>query len=291
MMHFSDKLAAVIKQKNSCLMLGLDPNWNKLPGHLKTGESLPEKAAIFENFCCDVTDACADFICGVKPQLGYFEALGSAGAKALENVLAHIRLNHPELIMVMDAKRGDIGSTCEAYAQAFLSPDSALAGDAVTLAPYMGTDSLEPFFTLAQKESKGTFVLLKTSNPSSAQIQDLKLESGQSVAEFWGNNLAKISDLVGGGSDCGWTSVGAVVGATHGAELQKWRDLMPKNWLLTPGVGAQGGKLEDVLKIRDKDGLGVIIPVSRSVLYASDGEDYLTASKAEIEKLWEAQKM
>jgi len=289
-MHFSDRLAKAIKAKNSCLMLGLDPNWDKLPQVLKTRDSLQQKADVYRQFCCDMTDSCAPFICGIKPQLSYFEVLGSIGIKALEDTLAHIRKNHPDIIILMDAKRGDIGSTSEAYAKTFLG-DSPLAGDSVTVAPYMGTDSLEPFFHVAAQNDGGVFALVKTSNPSSSQLQGATLKNDKTVAEFWAENLNKIADLVGGGSNNSFTSVGAVVGATHGEELQKFRDLMPNVWILAPGVGAQGGKLEDVLKVRDKEGLGVLIPVSRSVLYAGNDENYLTAAEAEIKKLWEAQKV
>ena len=290
LMHFSDRLAATIKQKNSCLMLGLDPNWDRIPDHLKTGDSNQEKADTFERFCCDMTDACAEFICGVKPQLGYFEALGSVGIKALENVLAHVRTQHPDLIILLDAKRGDIGSTSEAYAQAFLGEDSPLAGDCVTVAPYMGIDSVKPFDSLAIKYDKGVFILAKTSNESSFQVQDARLEDGETVAERW----CTVMEFVSQGRknpNRRYSHLGAVVGATHAAELPKFREILKSCWMLCPGVGAQGGKLEDVLKIRDEDGLGVIIPVSRSVLYASGGKDYLEAAAAAMKELWEGQKI
>lgn len=290
-MHFSDRLAAQIKSKNSCLMLGLDPNWDKLPAHLKKGETLQEKADVYEKFCTNMIDACAEFVCGIKIQMGYFEALGSVGVKAVENIITYTRKNQANLIIMMDAKRGDIGSTSEAYAQAFLGADSPLAGDCVTVAPYMGTDSLEPFFFEASKNNGGVFVLLKTSNPSSSQIQNLELKSDETVAEFWGKNLAKISPMVSGESDCEFTNTGLVVGATHGAELKKFREICPKNWILAPGVGAQGGKIEDVLATQNEDGLGTLIPVSRGILYASNGEDFLEAAKAEAQKLWKAQKI
>lgn len=301
-MHFSDKLAAVIKAKNSCLMLGLDPNWGneKFPAHLKTGESLQEKADIYEQFCCDMIDRCAKRVCGIKIQMGYFEALGSVGVKAVENIIAYTRDKYPlekdnevnpkGLIIMMDAKRGDIGSTSEAYAQAFLGDESPLSGDCVTVAPYMGADSIVPFDEIAEKNNKGVFVLAKTSNDTSSQVQDVKLESGYTVAESWSNALEFVSQNTKS-LNHKYSFHGAVVGATHPDDLPKFRKILKSCWMLCPGVGAQGGKIEDVLAIRDEDGLGVLIPVSRSVLYASGGEDYLEAAKVEIEKLWEAQKM
>lgn len=285
-------------------MLGLDPNWGKLPPSLTEGLSLQlgavetrqAKADIYEKFCCDMTDVCAEFICGVKPQLGYFEALGSVGIKALENVLAYVRQNHPELIILMDAKRGDIGSTSEAYAQAFLGEGSPLAGDAVTVAPYMGRDSLEPFSTLAKASGKGVFVLAKTSNPTSADIQDHKLFPviGSTVAEHWAQ-LTELEAVDQGLAVDSFKHLGLVVGATHPQDLVKFGKIAPDCWILAPGVGAQGGKISNVMKVRPEktklEDKGVIIPVSRSVLYASDGEDYLAAAKAVMKDLWEGQKI
>jgi orotidine-5'-phosphate decarboxylase len=290
-MHFSDKLAAVIKAKDSCLMLGLDPNWEKVPAHLKIEKpSLQQKADIYEKFCTDMVGVCADKVCGIKIQMGYFEALGSVGVKAVENIIAYTRSEHPELIIMMDAKRGDIGSTSEAYAQAFLSNESPLAGDCVTVAPYMGSDSIVPFDMLAEEFGKGVFVLAKTSNPSSVQVQDIVVSNGDTIAERWSMGLADLSQKYKSPNQK-YSHYGAVVGATHPEELPKFREILKSCWMLCPGVGAQGGKIEDVLAIRDEDGLGVLIPVSRAVLYASEDEDYLEAAQAEVEKLWEAQKM
>ena len=277
-------------------MLGLDPNWEKIKelritsDELRVKADLQQKADIFERFCIDMTNACAEKVCGIKIQMGYFEALGSVGVKAVENIIAYTRLNHPELIIMMDAKRGDIGSTSEAYAQAFLGAESPLAGDCVTVAPYMGSDSIVPFDMLAEKLGKGVFVLAKTSNPSSEQVQDIVVSNGDTIAERWSMGLADLGGKYKSPNQK-YSHYGAVVGATHPEELPKFRNILKSCWMLCPGVGAQGGKIEDVLAIRDEDGLGVLIPVSRSVLYASSGEDYLTAAQAEIENLWAAQKL
>ncbi len=309
-MHFSDRLAKIIKEKNTCLMLGLDPNWDKLPKHLKTSETLQDKADIYEKFCTDMVDTCAEYVCGIKIQMGYFEALGSVGVKAVENIITFTRKNHGDLIIMIDAKRGDIGSTSKAYSQAFLGAESPLAGDCVTVAPYMGTNSITPFIGTALRNGRGVFILAKTSNPSSSQIQDLTLPSGDSVAMLWAKifegmdkdiaeDLAKPdgtgvteegSNIFLKSKDTKYSCIGAVVGATHPEELGEFHKIFKSTWILAPGVGAQGGKIEDVLSIRDEDGLGILIPVSRGILYASTNEDYLDAAKAEAQKLWEAQK-
>ena len=283
-MHFSDRLAKTIQQKNSCLMLGLDPNWEKIPNGFKEGfgESFEDKAKVYENFCLEVLNTCSDHICGVKPQLAYFEALGSSGIAALEKITRKAR--DMDLIVLADAKRGDIGSTCEAYAQCFLGSGGPLESDALTVNPFMGSDSVVPF-TQIQGSEKGVIVLLQTSNQSAFELQ-------QSVREVLTDSIKTWGDFK---SDCGYSNVGVVVGATHPSELVTLREKLPNVWMLCPGVGAQGGKIEDVLKIRDQDGLGVLIPVSRSVLYAGNKDDektdYLSASAEAMKTLWESQKV
>ena len=282
-MHFSDRLAQVITDKDSCLMLGLDPNWEKLPESFKKGDSLAGKADSYEAFCIDRINQCAPYICGIKIQMGYFEALGSVGVKAVESLIAYTKKNHPELIIMMDAKRGDIGSTSEAYAEAFLGDNSPLAGDCVTVAPYMGFDSVSPFYQKASNHEKAVFILAKTSNPSSKEIQNLKTGwKFMTVAERWADRFQFLSSVYK--KDKRYGNYGIVVGATHPKELIKFRKIAPSCWILAPGVGAQGGKLEDVLKIRDADGLGIIIPISRAVLYADD-------PGANMKDFWETQKM
>lgn len=275
-MHFSDKLADIIKTKNSCLMLGLDPNWDKLPSFLKQREDEAlTKAVVFQKFCELMIDACEDYVCGVKIQMAYFEVLGCPGIRAVENIIIYAQ--EKNLVVLIDAKRGDIGSTCEAYAEAYLG-NSTLSGDAVTVNPFLGSDGLEPFYKKGPEKS--TFVLVKTSNPSGSQYQEKIYKK-----------IAKDVEIAGTKSKNGWSHLGAVVGATNGKEIQIARELMPSTWVLAPGIGVQGGKMKDVLAIRDKAGLGVLIPVSRSILYASDGEDFIEAAQVEIKKMWKLQKI
>lgn len=275
-MHFSDKLAAAIKIKNSCLMLGLDPNWEKLPAHLKQKNDCEmTQSVVFQKFCELMIDACEDNICGVKIQMAYFEVLGAAGIMAVQNLITYAA--NKGLVVLIDAKRGDIGSTCAAYAKAYLG-NGPLGADSVTVNPFLGADGLDPFY--AYGPEKGAFVLVKTSNPSGSQYQ-------ASIYE----QIAKDVESAGKRSENGWSHLGAVVGATNGEAIAQARSLMPSTWILAPGVGTQGGKIEDVLAIRDEDGLGVLIPVSRSVLYASSDENYLKAAQSEIENLWESQKI
>jgi len=268
-MHFSDRLAGIIQRKNSCLMLGLDPNWEKLPAKYKADDSLAGKARAYEAFCLDRLHDCQEYVCGVKIQMAYFEALGSIGIKIVENIIRHIRDQHENLIIMIDAKRGDIGTTCEAYSQAFLG-SGPLSGDAVTVNPFLGEDGLKPFYDYGT--AKSTFVLVKTSNPSSHQYQ----------ANIY-QDIARDLELAGKKGECGWSHLGAVVGATNEAGIAACRELLPHTWILAPGIGAQGGSMEDVMAIRDQNGLGVIVPISRAVLYAED-------PKEAMRELWEAQK-
>jgi len=303
-MHFSDRLAAIIKKKDSCLMLGLDPNWDLIPDNFKEGYTLAKKAEVYEKFCLERLHQCQKYVCGVKIQMAYFEALGSVGIKAVENIIAHIRDHDEDLIIMMDAKRGDIGATSEAYASSLLSGESPLGGDCVTVNPYMGSDSVVPFISswLAPRPSKALFVLVRTSNPSAAEFQPQIFKDVSAKIEEWGQTTREVrretSNLQNQSGDIfeyergnfevekmhKWSRVGAVVGATNQKELLECRELMPHTWILAPGVGAQGGNMDDVMAIRDEDGLGVLIPISRAVLYAED-------SAATVKEYWEAQRL
>jgi orotidine-5'-phosphate decarboxylase len=224
-------------------------------------------------FCRGIVDAVAGVAVAVKPQSAFFEALGATGWAALTEVCQYAR--EAGLLVIADAKRGDIASTARAYAAAF-----APLGDAVTVNPYLGHDSLEPFF---ERDGLGVLALLKTSNPGSADIQDLPLADGrplwQHVAgliDRWG------ADRIGAS---GLSSVGAVVGATHPEVLETVRSLLPRAVLLLPGVGAQGGRPEDLAAAFAAGPASALVSASRSVLYADGGPGWQEAAAREAERL------
>ena len=260
--HFADRLAAAVERKGAPLCVGLDPD----PALMPAGVGVAE-------FCRGIVDAVADVAVAVKPQAAFFEAQGAEGWAQLVEVCRYAR--EAGLVVIADAKRGDVPSTARAYAAAF-----APFADAVTVNPYLGRDSLEPFFG---REGLGVLALVKTSNPGSADVQDLPLEDGrllwQHVAELvdrWG------ADLIG---ESGLSSVGAVVGATHPEVLETVRSLMPHAVLLLPGVGAQGGRLEELAPAFAAGPASALPSASRSVIYADSGGDWQEAAAAEAARL------
>lgn len=250
-------------------MLGLDPNPQKMPAFF------PKTAQGAQDFCEKILEAAQDFICGIKIQMAYFEVFGSEGIKAVENLIKIAE--QKDLVVLIDGKRNDIGSTCEAYAQAYLG-DSPLSADALTVSPFLGSDGILPFVKKCEQNDRGIFILVKTSNPSAQEFQTDISDSIARKIEDWGKSTR---------SSNGFSSVGAVVGATNGSELKKFRDLMPHTWILAPGIGAQGGKIDDVLRAQ-KNGLGILIPVSRGILYAGNGEDFAEKARESAENLWNA---
>ncbi len=285
-MNFSEKLESAIKQKNSCMMLGLDPNQDKMPKEFhkivkkKTKTGVPENAAwaqAYYDFCREILATTERYICGIKIQMAYFEVLGSAGIIAVENLIKLAK--ERQIIVLIDGKRGDIGTTCEAYAKAYLE-DGFLSSDSLTVNPFLGSDGVSPFVKLCEKNNRGIFVLVKTSNPSANEFQENISDKVALSVEKWGESTR---------SENGFSSIGAVVGATNGADLKHFRNLMPHTWILAPGIGAQGGSMSDVLNAQT-NGLGVIIPVSRSVLYASNEDDFAEKAGEEMKRLWEGQK-
>jgi orotidine-5'-phosphate decarboxylase len=274
---FADRLAEAVAGKRSQLVVGLDPRVELLPPEFR-GE--PEAEAV-GRFCRGIVDAVAPHAVAVKPQSAFFEALGADGVRALEDVCAYARA--AGLLVLADAKRGDIGSTARAYAAAFLEPRGRRAplADALTVNPYLGRDSLEPFLQACRLHGAGVFCLVKTSNPGSADIQDLTLADGrplwQQVAELvreWGE------ELVG---ENGLSAVGAVVGATHPGAVREARRLLPHAVLLLPGVGAQGASTADVAGAFTSGAASALVAVSRSVLYAfrETGGDWRTTAGAQ----------
>jgi orotidine-5'-phosphate decarboxylase len=260
--HFADRLAAAVERKGAPLCVGLDPD----PALMPAGLGVPE-------FCCGIVDAVADVAVAVKPQAAFFEAQGRTGWAALVEVCEYARA--AGLLVIADAKRGDVPSTARAYAAAF-----APLADAVTVNPYLGRDSLEPFFA---HEGLGVLALLKTSNPGSDDIQDLPLADGRplwqhvaGLVDQWGE------DYVG---ESGLSSVGAVVGATHPELLETVRSLLPRAVLLLPGVGAQGGRLDDLAAAFAAGPASALPSASRSVLYADRGSCWQEAAAAEAARL------
>lgn len=263
------------------MIVGLDPRLERLPqacldSDIQPGD-LPAVASAFEKFCIQVIDVVAPLVPGVKPNAAFFEALGPAGMEALARVNRHAR--DQGLLVILDAKRGDIGSTAEAYANAFLAANNVWAADALTVNPFLGCDSLEPFVQVAEENQTGIFVLVKTSNPGSADFQDLTQDGktvSDRVAEYLQQkNLQQTAAL---DSDCRFGSLGAVVGATHPEQIETLRQAMPNAIFLIPGVGAQGGKASDIAAAFNDQGLGAIVNSSRGIIFAYENEKYSAAS-------------
>ncbi len=284
---FGDRLAAAVDEKRSQLLVGLDPRPELLPVELR-GDIHHGRASAADavgRFCRGLIDAVSPYVVGVKPQLAYFETLGADGMRAFEDTCDYARAAN--LLVLADAKRGDIGSTARAYADAYLEEleDRSPPVDALTVNPYLGGDSIEPFVAACRRTGNGIFCLVKTSNSGSTDIQDAALSDGrrvwQHVAELvdgWGQ------DLVG---ERGLSSVGAVVGATYPRAVGEARRLMPRAILLLPGVGAQGGTPADVARAFTSGPASALVPVSRAVIYAFrvDGADWRKAAAAEAARL------
>jgi len=279
--HFADRLAAAVEAKGAPLCVGLDPVLARLPSAL----ARQDPAAAFERFCCEIVDAVCGVAVAVKPQAACFEALGSSGVAAFERVCDHARA--AGLLVVADAKRGDIATTARGYAAAFLEPrpDGGPLADALTVNPYLGGDSLEPFLAACRAHGRGIFCLVKTSNPGGADVQDVRLADGRplwqhvaSLVERWGR------DLVG---SRGLSAVGAVVGATHPAAVEVARRLLPRAVLLLPGVGAQGATVADAAPAFAGQPAGGLVTVSRPILYAHEtaGGDWRAAAAAAAARL------
>jgi orotidine-5'-phosphate decarboxylase len=284
---FADRLADAVDAKRSQLLVGLDPRPDLLPVELR-GETYLSRGAAADacaRFCRGLIDAVAPYVVGVKLQLAFFEALGSDGLRAYEDVREYARA--ASLLIVADGKRGDIGSTARAYADAYLErgEDGRLPVDALTVNPYLGSDSIEPFLAACRRSGAGLFCLVKTSNAGSADIQDLALSDGQRV---WQQVAELVNDwgagLVG---ERGLSSVGAVVGATYPRAVAEARRLMPQAVLLLPGIGAQGATPADVARAFTSGPASALVTASRSVIYASRGtdEDYRAAAASAAERL------
>ena len=284
---FADRLAEAVEHKRSQLVVGLDPVLDLLPlelrGDAQTGR--PAAAEGVARFCCGIVDAVAPYVVAVKPQLAFFEVLGSDGIAAFERVVGYARA--AGLLVVVDGKRGDIGSTARAYADAYLEARGsrgALA-DALTVNTYLGRDSLEPFVAACRRGGSGLFCLVKTSNAGSIDVQDLALSDGRPLWQQVALLVHELGEeLIG---ECGLSSVGAVVGATHPRAVSEARRLLPQAILLLPGVGAQGATPADIARAFTSGPASALVTASRSVIYAfrDSDEDWRAAAAGEAARL------
>lgn len=269
---FIDRLAKSVTELCTPLVVGLDPSWGHLPWMFRTNSAVTvaERAAAYEKFCCDVIDVVATLVPAVKPQAAFFEELGPAGMVALADVIAYAR--NRGLLVILDGKRNDIGSTATAYARGWLGRDESPWGaDALTVSPYLGDDSLTPFVETARDRYAGIFVLVKTSNPGGALWQDLESDG----ASLYSRIGAHVDDLATQNlGECGYGAVGAVVGATYPEQLVELREQMPHTWFLVPGFGSQGGTAKDVLGAFGPRGLGAIVNSSRAIIFAHERKEY-----------------
>jgi orotidine-5'-phosphate decarboxylase len=269
--HFADRLVAAVRAKRTPVLVGLDPRAQNLPPGLFTGTGLEATASAFASFCRGVIDVVAPLVPAVKPQAAFFEQLGPAGMRALKDTIDYAAAK--ALLVILDGKRNDIGSTATGYAEAYLGPgDSSPWGcDALTVSPYLGDDSLTPFVDVAKQRGAGIFVLVKTSNPGGKRFQDL-VADGKPLYSHVGAYVESLAAATKGNG--GYGSVGAVVGATYPDQLAQLRQAMPHTWLLIPGFGAQGGTANDCAAAFDSIGLGAIVNNSRGIIFAHERPEY-----------------
>ena len=274
-MNVVDKLIEnTIRTKNPSV-IGLDPDIRKIPACYKVNEKANDPieavANVIYKFNRDVIDTVADLVPAVKPQMAFYEKYGSYGVAAFEKTVAYAKSKG--LVVIDDAKRNDIGNTAKAYADGHLGQVELLDGsyatsfnaDFITVTPFLGSESLHPFEDVCIKNNKGIFVLVKTSNTSSGEIQDVITTDGTTISQSIARYVSiQADDFIG---KYGYSSIGAVVGATYPEEAVELRKLMPKSYFLVPGYGAQGGGAKDILPCFNQDGLGAIVNSSRGILY------------------------
>ncbi|MBK3494758.1 orotidine-5'-phosphate decarboxylase [Viridibacillus sp. YIM B01967] len=274
--NFADRLNKAVAQKKSHSVIGLDPVISRIPNFIREeakknyGENPKGAGFAFTQFNKLVIDAIKDHVAVIKPQLAYYEVFGEHGIHAFWETVNYAQ--QMGLLVIADAKRGDIDSTATAYANAFFGSEceqwneNENAVDSLTINPYLGRDSLEPFFDASKKRNSGLFVLVKTSNPYSGDFQNQKLTEGITLAEKVGVLINKFSSEHLGES--GYSSIGAVVGATYPEDMKIYRKLMPKSIFLVPGYGAQGATGKDIVNAFNEDGYGALISASRSIIYS-----------------------
>ena len=272
-----DRLIEKIIEKQNPTVAGLDPKLDYVPASIKNacfekyGKTLEGAAAALFEFNKAIIDKIYDIVPAIKPQAAYYEMYGWQGVKALAGTIAYAKSKG--MFVMTDGKRNDIGTTMEAYATAHLGTTdvegesvAAFGADALTVNGYLGTDGIQPVLNICKAKAKGVFVLVKTSNPSSGELQDLKLENGVSVYEQMGKMCESWGKELPG--KYGYSGVGAVVGATYPEQLAEMREKAPHTFFLVPGYGAQGGGAQDAKNAFDTNGLGAIINSSRGIMCA-----------------------
>ncbi len=283
--HFADRLNELIAAKGSCICVGLDPRLEQIPLFIRekalAKHKNPLTAAVESilEFNRGIIDAVCDLVPVVKPQIAFYEQYGHEGVRAFEETLWYAR--DKGLLTIADIKRGDIGSTAKAYARAFLGKVDlngrevfSFDADAITVTPYLGWDGIKPFIAEARKYGKGVFILVKTSNVSSSDLQDLLTKDGSAIYEIMAHYLESWGvDEMG---ESGYSLVGAVVGATYPHQAAKLRKIMPQNIFLVPGFGAQGASAKDVRGCFNADGRGALINSSRAIIFAWENPDRFT---------------
>src|SRR6056297_1377001 len=273
MKYFIDQLQQKIEEKNSRICVGLDPHLKMIPENILAPELLndlesnqKEIAAAVLKFNQGLIDAVADMTAVVKPQMAFYEKLGVPGMECLWQTISYAKSKG--LLILLDGKRNDIGSTAKAYAESYLEQKKT-AADSITINPYLGRDGILPFL---ENKEKGAFALLRTSNPSAVDLQDLKLDDGRKVYQAVGDFLQELgSDYIG---DCGYSNLAAVVGATYPQELKEIRAQLESVFFLIPGFGAQGGGALDIKDGFDRDGRGAVVNSSRGIDFAYKKEEY-----------------
>ena len=288
-----NKLISKIRKTNAPIVVGLDPMMKYVPGHItkaafgEYGETLEGAAGAIWQYNKGIVDAIYDLVPAVKPQIAMYEQFGLPGLEAFRKTVNYCR--EKDLVVIGDVKRGDIGSTSEAYAVAHLGKVQvgskfhyAFDEDFATVNPYLGSDGVKPFLKVCREEKKGIFLLVKTSNPSSGELQDLAVSAGErqeTIYETVGRYVAEW------GAECmpeegDYSYVGAVVGATYPEQGRILRKMMPRTFILVPGYGAQGGKGADLVHFFNEDGLGAIINSSRGIIAAYQQEKYARFGEA-----------
>ncbi len=294
-MSFDRMIKGIIKTKNPTVA-GLDPKLDYIPDYIKEtayekyGRTLEGAAEALYEFNKGLIDALCDIVPAVKPQAAYYEMYGWQGVRALERTISYAKSKG--MFVITDGKRNDIGTTMEAYAKAHLGSTEVegenfepFGSDALTVNGYLGTDGVKPVINVCKENDKGMFILVKTSNPSSGELQDRKLDDELSIYRTMGNMCEKWGEELPG--EYGYSGVGAVVGATYPEQLGELRKALPHTFFLVPGYGAQGGGAKDVLPAFDENGLGAIINSSRGIMCAwkkeegIDPKDYAQAARRE----------